>query len=187
MKLKGIGQSLLILTAGIGMLFIAATVYALVSGDATITVQCIMNNTLNQKASIAIKNLGVEIESEKWWQKVFAGTRGECWEATTHLPQKITIDIGDAFPAPSLSELIAALPEIGEKLGWDKDPYSTDPDTTLTLVLAEAYAQPETTIINDVWQIHAHNLLDTFLTAETTQKGTGMEAVSEEIIKLLAQ
>lgn len=49
---------------------------------------------------------------------------------------------------------------LGKARGWERDPYSSDPETTFTTVLVEPYAQPRTEVITEVWLINWHRFID---------------------------
>ena len=118
-------------------------------------------NTLNLQASKAIQALGVEVESEEWWNEHDSPAGGSLWQLDGVRPHPLQV----GYPAPNLQELLLALPEIGEKLGWDV--------YTKVFVSGAGFSRSGKTE-----EYHAHHLLDIFLEK-------GMEGVSEEIIGLV--
>jgi len=116
--------------------------------------------TLNLEASKAIHELGVEVESEKWWsdELIMQGIAKE-WVIVTSK----AYDKAQYIPAPNLQELFLALPEIGEKLGWDEREELRDP------------------MFNEIRNYKYYSLIltDTYLES-------GMEGVSKQVIELLS-
>jgi len=101
--------------------------------------------TLNLQASKAIQALGVEVESEEWWNEHDSPAGGSLWQLDGVRPHPLQV----GYPAPNLQELLLALPEIGEKLGWSISP--------------------------EAKRIHAHHLLDIFL--EKGMEGVSEEII----------
>jgi hypothetical protein len=116
--------------------------------------------TLNLEASKALAKLGVEVESEVWWQSFYTGDI-----KLLNYKEEKESNKYNCYPAPSFQELIEALPKIGEKLRWYDSPYFEVGSNT------KIEWTPD-------WYTNAQLLLDTLMEK-------GMEGVSEEVLRLL--
>lgn len=130
-----------------------------------------MQKNLSKETSQKIKELGVDIKTEKWhWQFVneplninrYKGVSS--WEREGKYNGAYHIRLA---PAPNLQELLLALKEIGEKAKWgDVDIYKRD----------TAFNR----IIQTGWNRKAHILTDIFLEK-------GMEGVDKYILELISE
>ena len=118
--------------------------------------------TLTLKASKVLHELGVVVERERYWIK----PANEPRYVTFGPRNTFSENHGIAYPALLFSELLSALPEIGEKLGW-----KNIAEADATSMVYKTDSMPE-------WLYNAHRLTDTYLQS-------GMEGVSEELTKLL--
>lgn len=131
-----------------------------------------MQNVLNIEASKALAELGVEVESEKWWH-FLPDTMKNC----IVLPSKF---FDNAVHALNLQELFSALPEIGKKLGWGEEEWVCHGSIECIKGKKELHNPCVFEEIEAGHIKHAHSLLDTYLSS-----GGDMEKVSAEIIRLI--
>lgn len=127
-----------------------------------------MAKTINREASEAIKELGVEVESDLWWHHVYGQEKWNLIDKGKWLETRILRWHQTYIPAANLEETIQALPAIGEKLGWENytwtSPWKEHP-----------YSQRYIT-----HEYHAHKLLDAFLEG-------GMQKVSEYVLAMIKE
>ena len=78
-----------------------------------------MTYTTGLTASKALKEAGIEVETEKYWQEIMSEYK---WTGEFKLAIKndlpINISNTRVFPSPSLSELSEVFRVLGEKKGW---------------------------------------------------------------------
>jgi len=78
------------------------------------------NYTTGLTASKALKEAGIEVETEKYWQEIMSEYK---WTGEFKLAIKndlpINISNTRVFPSPSLSELSEVFRVLGEKKGWN--------------------------------------------------------------------
>lgn len=68
------------------------------------------NQVCSLELARRLKELGVKEGSYFYWNKAFAGTRGQRWEVGTHIPTTESLKSGDAFHAYSVAELLEKFP-----------------------------------------------------------------------------
>lgn len=127
-----------------------------------------MTNVLNIEASKALSDLGVEVESEKWWVQNTYTRSGDYPKKhyDWHIERdEVAKSYKVKYPAPSFSELLLALEEIGKKLGWNAEPFNVS-----------AFNKRM-----DEWEYKAHKLVATFLSSGGDMEG----AVSAEVLELI--
>ena len=127
------------------------------------------DKVLNLKASQAIASLGIECGSEKWHAEYRHAHNQPKWKwvITDDLYEGDYWYYRNEISAPNLQELLALLPDIGEKLEWDN-----------AGCVDKIYCNAPPTMSMLEWK--AHKLLDTYLSH-------GMEGCSKEIIRLIKE
>ena len=141
-----------------------------------------MQTTVSLEVAKLVDALGVECDTDKIYTNLLYSVEKEEWEWVSETFHTIVSaednprfpkgarnrwvkTKGYIIPAPNFQEVLDILPQIGEKLGWDK-PF----EGNATEFVKKLFANN--------WKTHAHHLLDAYLSG-------GMESVGKELQTLL--